>query len=77
VSLVEGIRGYVLFPDFDEEIPFTMAEVQERLGDIFWLAESRRPFTWNRFLRWWIYRRWLAPRDAMKEDRPDVRAVSM
>ena len=35
--------------------------------DAYWWRFVHRPFSWSRFLTWWIARRWVVPRDIRKE----------
>lgn len=35
--------------------------------DAFWAMQLKLPFTWQRFLNWWVARRWVRPRDITKE----------
>lgn len=34
--------------------------------DIYWAWFVYQPFTWARFLEWWIARRWIVPREEWK-----------
>lgn len=44
-----------------------LAEDQARWDDAYWLRVANGPFSWQRFLNWWVARRWVRPRDITKE----------
>lgn len=41
-------------------------EAVTRLDDGYWLRFVEAPFSWRRFLQWWVARRWVEPRDIRK-----------
>lgn len=46
-------------PDFDRTTAF--------MDDIYWARQVyAKPFTWQRYLNWWVARRWLIPRDVRR-----------
>ncbi len=49
------------------QVQAALDEQVARCDDAFWLAYTRLPFTWQRFLNWWAARRWVVPRDIRKE----------
>ena len=52
----------VLLVEEPEEIQMAMEENVARWDDAYWASRLRLPFTWPRFLEWWVARRWVAPR---------------
>lgn len=69
MSLVAGISGIVALPETNDDIVVVLEDVQPRMDDAWWYQEIRRwPFSWRRFDRWWLYRRWIIPRDIRKEE---------
>ena len=40
----------------------SLEEDVARWDDTFWSAYTRRPFSWQRFMTWWVARRWVIPR---------------
>lgn len=57
----------VVSTDFDELVPKSLDESTARKDDAFWAQHMRLPFSWQRFLNWWVARRWVRPRDITKE----------
>lgn len=51
----------------DDDLQRGLDESRARLDDAYWAAFVRRPFTWQRFLTWWVARRWIRPRDVTRE----------
>lgn len=56
----------VIYAEHDELVEESLDDSEARWQDAFWAREIRRPFTWQRWLNWWIARRWLVPRDIRK-----------
>lgn len=60
----------VLYTDLELSTAAYTAQLDRmtaRWDDVFWSRYTRRPFTWQRFLNWWVARRWVVPRDIRKE----------
>lgn len=51
----------------DRPLPVHLRETLARRDDAFWAAYVRRPFTWQRYLNWWVARRWVIPRDIRRQ----------
>lgn len=49
--------------DFEDQLRESVA----RMDDAYWARYVMRPFTWQRYINWWIARRWVRPRDIRKE----------
>ena len=60
------VRGFPILPEFDHEVQPAIFDLEERLDDSIWARRIRLPFTWQRFINWWVCRRWLQPRDVRK-----------
>ena len=45
--------------DFEDAINDSIARQQ----DAYWARYARGPYTPQRFLNWWVARRWIIPRD--------------
>ena len=58
--------AYVIFPEEDWEVEESLDDSVARLDDAFWAKFVYRGFTWQRFIDWWIARRWIVPRDIRK-----------
>jgi hypothetical protein len=56
----------VIQSEFAAKVSFDMEEDYDFYDDGYWAHFVAQPFTWDRFYRWWIERRFLAPRDVRK-----------
>jgi hypothetical protein len=50
----------------DGFLPEAFEEAGARMDDAYWLRVSQRPLTPQRFLDWWVARRWVVPRDVRR-----------
>ncbi len=41
-------------------------DATSRFDDLDWSYYVTRPFTWSRFMNWWVVRRWIEPRDVRR-----------
>jgi hypothetical protein len=59
----------VITEEFGDRDTFAEAlrEDRARRDDAYWNLFVRQPFTWQRFLNWWVARRWVRPRDIRKD----------
>jgi hypothetical protein len=57
------VRGLVVTPEDDDELGPLVDAAVARLWDAYWAKYVMAPFTWQRYLGWWIARRWIVPRD--------------
>ncbi len=46
-----------------EDFEASFADSQARMQDAYWARYVRGPYTPQRFINWWIARRWIIPRD--------------
>lgn len=58
----------MILPTDEEEVDGSVGEAlddwQSRMDDRRWSWHAfRAPFTWQRFVDWWVARRWVIPRD--------------
>lgn len=53
----------VIFPEFDEDFAPAVEDFSARSADAHWSWYVRQPFSWQRYVNWWVSRRWLIPRD--------------
>lgn len=53
--------------EHDDELPVALDDATARRDDAFWARYVKAPVTPRRFVRWWIARRWVIPRDPRKE----------
>jgi hypothetical protein len=60
------VTGRVIFPERDEDVQPEIDDLDSRLEDAVWAGRLRLPFTWQRWLNWFVCRRWLLPRDVRK-----------
>lgn len=49
------------------EEPQAMDDFTALGDDAYWARFVRGPFSWSRFMTWWVARRWVIPRDITKE----------
>jgi hypothetical protein len=46
-----------------EDFQKSLDESRSRLDDGWWAHYVRLPYTPQRFINWWVARRWIIPRD--------------
>lgn len=51
----------------DGDFQRALDDSRSRQDDAWWAAYIRAPFTPQRYLNWWVARRWVIPRDIRKE----------
>lgn len=47
----------------DADLQVALDDSRARQDDAWWAAYVRAPYTPQRFLNWWVARRWVVPRD--------------
>jgi hypothetical protein len=47
----------------EEDLEVALDDFTARQDDGYWARFVRRPYTPQRFIAWWIARRWVIPRD--------------
>ena len=57
----------IIYVEDEPEVGPALDRNTARLDDAFWATQVRLPYTPQRFLNWWIARRWVRPRDIRKE----------
>lgn len=57
----------VIFPEFAEEVEFLLDEATARADDALWMRYVKGQFSWQRFINWWVSRRWVMPRDVRRQ----------
>jgi len=57
----------VIFPEEDEDVERLLDDFVARKDDAYWARFVRQRFSWQRFIRWWVARRWVIPRDLRRE----------
>ena len=57
----------MILAEFDEDVPASLDASLSRLEDSYWSAIAFGRYNPQRFLNWWIARRWIIPRDIRKE----------
>lgn len=56
----------VTFPETDADFGPGLADSLARRDDADWAWLVAQPYTPQRFLNWWVARRWVVPRDVRR-----------
>lgn len=58
--------SFVLHAEDADDFEAELDDATARMDDAFWARFVVGPFSWPRFLRWWVARKNVMPRDARK-----------
>ena len=53
----------VVNTDIEADFMAALADSQARQQDAYWARYVRGPYSPQRFINWWVARRWIIPRD--------------
>jgi len=69
VVVIDGLTpvNFVTMPEDTDGMIASMEDSISRMDDAYWSRLVYRGFSWQRFLDWWIARRWIIPRDIRRE----------
>jgi hypothetical protein len=60
--------GLVYFPEDPDDVVPALGRAQALIDDRYWSRHVTLPFTWQRFMDWWVSRRWVVPRDVRRSE---------